>query len=122
KRVRRQHAALGAGEAAGTAEARRPAWFGTVRGNILGRGACHRHRLAGRGAASRPKEAGLLYGAGSVAIADRILGAAIRYAQLRRTWRLLLGEHGRCRDHDHRWRLLGIRSAGLGTDEAVHSF
>ncbi len=76
-------------------------------------------RLARRRAPIRPEEARLLHRPRPVAIADRLLGAAVRHAQLCRAWRLLLGQHGGRRHHDDRRRVLGIRRAGLGPHQAV---
>ena len=77
------------------------------------------HRLARRRAPVRPEEARLLHRPRPVAIADRLLGAAVRHAELRRAWRLLLGQHGGGRHHDDRRRVLGIRRARLGAHQAV---
>ena len=68
---------------------------------------------------TRSEEARLLHRARPVAVADRLLGAAVRHAELCRAWRLLLGQHGGGRHHDDRRRLLGVRRAGLGAHEAV---
>ena len=115
----RHHAALCAGAAQRAAEARRPARLRRIPGDLLGRGAGDRHRLARRRAPVRPEEARLLHRPRPVAVADRLLGAAVRHAELCRAWRLLLGQHGGGRHHDDRRRVLGVRRARLGPHQAV---
>ena len=68
----------------------------------------------------RAREARLLHRPRPVAELHRLVGAAIRHAELRRPWRLLLGQHGGGRHlHDGR-RVLGIRRARLGAHQALH--
>ena len=116
----RDHAALFAGAARRAAASDRPARLGRIQGNLLGGGARHRVGLALRRARGRSEEARLLHRPRPVAVADRLLGAAVRHAQLFRAWRVLLGQHGRRRHHDHRRGVLGVRRAGLGPDKALH--
>ena len=72
-------------------------------------------RCAGR----TPKKSCLLHRTRPVAVANGGSGpAAIRHAQLFRAWRLLFGEHGGRRYHDHRRRVLGVRLAGLGPHQS----
>ena len=65
----------------------------------------------GDSARKRSEEAGVFHRPRSVAVVDRLLGAAIRHAELCRAWRLLLRQHGGWRHHDHWRRLLGVRRA-----------
>ena len=111
----RDHAALFAGAAAQAAEARRRARQRRVRRDRMGRGAGDRDGMAvGASAASDPEEARLLHRPRPEPVADRLVGDAIRHAELRRPWRLLLGQHGGGRALHDRRLVLGIRRARLG--------
>ena len=112
----RHHAAILAGQADQAAEARRPARQRRVPGDRVGRGAGDGDRLARRHPRLRPAPARLLHRARPEPGADRLVGAAIRHAQLRGPWRLLLGQHGGGRHLHHGRRVLGIRRARLGAD------
>ncbi len=116
----RDHAALLARPADEAAAARRAARLGAVPRDLLGGGAADRRRLAGAGAREGPGEARLLHRARPVAVADLVVGAAVRHAELCRPWRVLLGQHGGRRHLHDRRRLLGVRIARLGPDEALH--
>ena len=117
ERFGRDHAALLAGAPAQAAAARGRARRRRIQGDRMGRSARHRDALARRHPCNRPGQARVLHRPRPVAGADQLVGAAIRYGQLRRAWRLLLGQHGRGR-HVHARRLvLGIRRAGLGAFE-----
>ena len=71
-------------------------------------------RVAWRGAPHRSQEARLLHRPRPEPVADRLVGHAVRHAQLRRPRRLLLGQHGG-RRHVHLRRLvLGVRRHRLG--------
>ena len=92
----RHHAALLAGAAAQAAAARRRARRRRVPRDRLGRGAGARHGMAGADPRTRdPDEARLLHRPRPVAVADRLLGAAVRHAattppmaaSARSTWR-----------------------------------
>ena len=69
--------------------------------------------------AERPEKARLLHRPRPEPVADRLLGDAVRHAELRRAWRLLLGQHGGRRHVHDRRQLLGIRRARLGAHPAV---
>ena len=98
----------------------RAARIGRVRGDHLGRGAGPRRLLAPPHPRDRARETRLLHRPRPVAELHRLVGAAIRHAELRRPWRLLLGQHGGGRHlHDGR-RVLGIRLARLGAHQALH--
>ena len=60
----------------------------------VGRGAGDSPRLAGADPRDRSEEARLLHRPRPEAGADRLVGAPVRHAQLRRARRLLLGQHG----------------------------
>ena len=117
--LRRHHAALRPGAAVDAASQDGAARFRRVPPDLLGRGARAGDRLAGRGQAQGSQAARLLHRARPVAVADRFLGPAIRHPELRRPWRLLLGQHGGCGHHDHRRCLLGVRGARLGAHQAL---
>ncbi len=68
--------------------------LGRIQGDLLGRGARHRDRAGWPDPAHRPATARLLHRSRSVAVADRLVGAAVRHAELCRARRLLLGQHG----------------------------
>ncbi len=101
------------------AEAHRPARLGRVRGDHLGRGACHRRRLAGAAARDRPAKAGLLHRPRPVAVLHLLLGAEFRHPELCRPWRFLLGQHGHRGHLHHGRRVLGVRPARLGPHQAL---
>ena len=67
-----------------------------------------------------PEKARLFHRARPEPVADRILGGAIRDAELRRAWRLLLGQYGGCRNVHARRQLLGVRRARLGAHPVLH--
>ena len=74
-----------------------------------------------RSAATDPRQARLLHRPRPVAVADRLVGEPVRHAELRRAWRLLLGQHGGGGPLHH-WRLvLGIRRARLGPHALFHA-
>ncbi len=105
------HAAAIAGKAAQTLDAGRRARLRRVPRDRVGRGDRDRGRVAVGDPRQRPEKARLLYRARPEPGADRLLGGAIRHAQFRGAWRVLLGQHGRGR-HVHLGRqLLGVRRA-----------
>ena len=118
---RRHHAALLAGAAAQAAEARRRARRRRVRRDRMGRGA-RRSRPSWLDAIRRsdPQETRLLHRPRPEPVADRLVGGAVRHAQFRRPWRLLLGQHGRRRALHDRRLVLGVRRAGLGAHQILH--
>ena len=97
------------------AAAGRPARLRRIPRDRLGRGAATAPP-AGCGDVRNtdPKQARLLHRPRPVAGADRLVGAAVRHAELRRAWRLLLGQHGGGRHLHDRRLVLGIRRARLG--------
>ena len=117
---RRHHAARLARPPARASSPHRAARIGRVRGDHLGRGARPRRLVAPSHPRDRARETRLLHRPRPVAELHRLVGAAIRHAELRRAWRLLLGQHGGGRHlHDGR-RVLGIRLARLGAHQALH--
>ena len=71
--------------------------------------------------AHRPQEARLLHRPRPEPVADRLVGHAVRHAQLCRARRLLLGQHGGGR-HVHLRRLvLGVRRHRLGPHPLFHA-
>ena len=102
-------------------QARRPARLRRIRGNLLGRGARNRHRLAQGRARARPEQACLLHRPRPEPGADRLVRPAVRHAQLRRAWRLLLGQHGGGRALHVRRLVLGVRRARLGAHPLLHA-
>ncbi len=117
----RHHAALLAGQAAGAAAARRPARLGRVQGDRLGRGAGTRHAVARRGAPARSEEARVLHRPRPEPGADRLVGDAVRHAQLCRARRLLLGQHGGGGALHLRRLVLGVRRDRLGPHPLFHA-
>ena len=115
---RRDHAPPLPRPPARAAAPHRPARLGRVQGDHLGRGARHRHQLAGADPREAPREARLLHRPRPVAVLHRLVGAAVRHPQLRRPRRLLLGQHGGGRHLHPRRRLLGVRRPRLGAHEA----
>ena len=94
-------AAASSGRSSGTRRWRsRPSWLGAIR-------------------ATDPKQARLLHRPRPEPVADRLVGGAVRHAELRRAWRLLLGQHGGGRALHHRRLVLGVRRAGLGAHAAI---
>ena len=71
----RDHAALCAGEAVGTAVADRAARFRRIHARSLGRGARYRRPVAGRGPPQRSPQARLLHRPRPMPVADRMVGA-----------------------------------------------
>ena len=72
-----------------------PRGSGELQRDQLGRGDGDRHRLAAAMCAQTIRaEARLLHRPRPVPGADRLVGAAVRHAELRRPWRLLFGQHG----------------------------
>ena len=67
--------------------------------------------------ADDPKKLAFFTGRDQSPVADRLVGEAVRHAQFRRAWRLLLGQHGGGRAVHDRRQLLGIRRAGLGAHQ-----
>ena len=110
----------GAGPAAQAAETGRRARRRRVRGDRVGRGAGDRRRVARRHPPDRPAEARLLHRPRPVPGADRLVGQPVRHPELRRPWRLLLGQHGGRRALHHRRLVLGVRRAGLGAHALFH--
>ncbi len=102
-------------------EARRPQGLRRVRGDHLGRGAADRDRLAEGGARPRSDPPRLLHRPRPEPGADRLVRAAIRHAELRRPWRILLGQHGGGRTLYVRRLVLGVRRAGLGAHPLFHA-
>ena len=87
----------------------------------MGRSLGNRDLLARRCSANGSAQARFLYRPRSKPSADGILGDAVRHAQFRRAWRILLGEHGCGRALHFRRRLLGIRRPGLEPDQVFHA-
>ena len=85
-----------------------------VRRDRMGRGAGDRHAMAVGHSPQRPQEARVLHRARPEPVADRLVGLAIRHAELRRAWRILLGQHGRRRSLHDRRLVLGVRRTRLG--------
>ena len=100
-------------------ETHRPARVGGVREDLMGRGAGDCHRLAGTLAPPGPRETRLLHRARPKPVFHQLLGPGLWHPQLRRPRRVLLGQHGRRRDIQHRRQLLGIRRARLGPCQTV---
>ena len=99
----------------GPAAAQGAARRGPVQGDLLGGGAGARHAMAlGAVRASDPRTPRLLHRPRPEPVPDRLVGQAVRHAQLRRPWRLLLGQHGGGRAVHDRRQLLGVRRARLG--------
>ena len=119
--LRRHHDAHVAVAAARADEARRPARLRRVRGDHLGRGAGNRDRLAQGRARPRSEQARVLHRPRPEPGADRLVRPAIRHAELRRAWRLLLGQHGGGRALHVRRLVLGVRRAGLGAHQILHA-
>ncbi len=114
------HAAALAGEIAQAPAAGRRARLRRVPRNRMGRSDRDRGRMAGADPRHRPEKARLFYRPRPEPGPDRLLGGAVRHPQLRRAWRVLLGQHGGGR-HVHLGRqLLGIRRARLGTYPLLH--
>ena len=65
----------------------------------------------------RPKAAGLLHRARPEPEPHGLVGQAVRHAELRRAWRVLLGQHGDRGPVFDRRQFLGIRRARLGPHE-----
>ena len=91
---RRHHAALQPGAAEEAAAAHRPARLRRVPRDRMGRSAGNSHGAPVAHTADRSEETRLLHRPRPVAVADRLVGLEIRHAELRRAWRLLLGQHG----------------------------
>ena len=81
----------------------------------------HRRRLALGGARQGPEEARLLHRPRPEPGPHRLVGRAIRHAQLCRPWRLLLRQHGGGGPLHLRRLLLGIRRAGLEAHQILHA-
>jgi anaerobic selenocysteine-containing dehydrogenase len=78
-----------------------------------------RHRLAETDPRDRPEKLAFFTGRDQ-SPASPASGRSLRHAELRRPWRVLLGQHGGGRHlHDGR-RVLGVRPARLGPHQAVH--
>ena len=92
-----------------------------IRGDHLGRGARNRDRLAQGRARPRPGQARVLHRPRPEPGADRLVRPAVRHAELRRAWRLLLGQHGGGRALHLRRLVLGVRRAGLGAHPLFHA-
>ncbi len=106
--------------AAAAAAARRRARPGRVPRDRMGRGAAHRHAVARRDPRHRSPEARLLHRARPEPGVDRLVGGAVRHAELCGAWRLLLGQHGGGRALHDRRLVLGVRRAGLGAHALLH--
>ena len=76
-------------------------------------------RVARRHPRQRPAQAGLLHRPRPEPVLHRLVGQAVRHAELRRAWRLLLGQHGGGRAVHCRRQLLGVRRSGLGAREIL---
>ena len=73
----------------------------------------------GRDPRHRSQEARLLHRPRPEPVADRLVGGAVRHAELRRAWRLLLGQHGGGRPlHDRRHRS-GSSASPTGSARAI---
>ena len=103
------------------AEAGRRARRLRVRGDRLGRGARHRQRVARPDPRRRSAQARLLHRPRPEPGADRLVGEPVRHPELRRAWRLLLGQHGGGRHLHDRRLVLGVRRAGLGAHPLFHA-
>src|SRR4051794_41953859 len=66
-----------------------------------------------------PEKTRLLHRPRPEPIADRVLGDAVRNAEFRRAWRVLLGQYGGGRHVHDRRELLGIWRTRLGKHTAV---
>ena len=118
---RRYHAALQPCAAKEAAAAHRPTRLRRVSRDRMGRSAGNRNGAPFTDPADRSEKARLLHRARPVAIADRLVGGEIRHPELRRAWRLLLGEHGRRRHLYDRRFLLGVRRTRLGSHPLLHA-
>ena len=90
----RNHAALCAGAAQCAADAHRAARLRRIPGDLVGRGAGIATDWLRTIRKDRSEETRLLHRPRPVAVADRLLGATVRHAELCGAWRLLLGQHG----------------------------
>ena len=110
------HAAILAGEAArsrccGSGRARRSGEFQEIEWDEA---LATRDGVAGADPRRATRRARVLHRPRPEPVADRVVGAAVRHAELRGAWRVLLGQHGGGRDVHDRRQLLGVRRAGLG--------
>src|ERR1051325_2666807 len=83
----------------------------------MGRGDCDGHQLAAADPRRRPEKTRLLHRPRPEPVIDRVLGDAIRHAQLRRAWRVLFGQYGGGWDVHARRQLLGIWRTRLGANQ-----
>ena len=83
----------------------------------VGGGAGARRQMAGRHPRHGAAQAGDVHRPRPEPVLHRLVGQAVRHSQLRRTWRLLLRQHGGRRPVFHRRQLLGVRRAGLGAHQ-----
>ena len=67
--------------------------------------------------ATEPRKLAFFTGRDQSQSLHRLVGQAVRHAEFRRAWRVLLGQHGGRRPVLRRRRLLGIRRARLGPHE-----
>ncbi len=118
---RRHHAALQPGAAQEAAAPGRRARRRRFPRDRMGGGAFDRERAAREDPRHRSEAPRLLHRPRPVAVADRLVGAAIRHAELRRAWRLLLRQHGGRRALHDRRLVLGVRRAGLGPHKILHA-
>ena len=102
-------------------EADRRAWRLRIPGDLLGRGARHRERMARQDPCRRSAQARLLHRSRPEPGADRLVGEPVRHAELCRPWRLLLGQHGGRRHLHDRRLVLGVRRGGLGPHPLFHA-
>ncbi len=97
-----------------------PRGSGEFQADLLGRGARAGDRLAGRRRAQAdPRKLAFFTGRDQSQSLTGFWAQQFGTPELRRAWRLLLGQHGGRRHHDHRRRLLGVRRAGLGPHQAL---
>ncbi len=85
----------------------------------VGGGAVDRRGAPRQDSRHRSQAARLLHRTRPVAIADRLVGAAIRHAELRRPWRLLLRQHGGGRPLHDRQRRSGSSASRTGTSPNI---